>query len=515
MATTWLKPLHAGAGRSIAKALKRSVDYLENPFKTNERELISSYECDARTADFEFLLSKQRYASLTGREQGQRDVIAYHVRQSFKPEEITPEEANRIGYELAERFTKGKYAFIVCTHIDKPHVHNHIIWNSTALDCKRKFRNFIGSAFALRRCSDIICAENGLSVVKNPKPSPGRDYARHMFGEGRRPSFQERLRQTIDAALEKKPATFEEFVSLMRTAGCTVLDGGKHLKFLAPHGEGLPDQEKPTRCNTLRGDYTEDAIRERIAGRRVSSSAGSAPEAQRPGLLIDIEAKMREGKGLGYDLVTPRNAIPWGEEERRSEREAVLAPLRDLAKSATTRAKLHNLKQMAQTLIYLQENGLDDYAVLKQKTSAAVTRFNELSDRIKKLDSELNANASLQKNLVNYAKTRAVYVEYRKAGYSKKFRELHEADILLHQSAKKAFDELGLKKLPTVASLRKDYAPALEEKKKAYREYRKVKAEMRELLTALNNVDRLLGSDGHRSEHETGRANRDGDTRQK
>ena len=471
MATTRIMPLHTGKGRSVSKALKDSVDYLENPFKTDNGEWISSYECDARTADNEFLLAKQKYFALTGRSQGKRDVIAYHVRQSFKPGEITPEEANRIGYELAMRFTKGKHAFLVCTHTDKAHIHSHIIWNSTALDCKRKYRNFIGSYRALRRCSDLICAENGLSVVKKPGLSPGRDYARHMFSDGRPPSFQNRLRRVIDVSLDQNPATFEDFLALMRAAGCTVMSGGAHLKFLAPHEDGLKDQEKPTRCDTLRGDYTEAAIRERIAGLRVPSSAGRAPEAQRPSLLIDIETKMREGKGPGYER--------W--------------------------AKLHNLKLMAQTLIYLQEHGLDDYAVLKEKSAAASSRFNELSGRIKELEIGMAANAELQKHIINYSKTRQTYVDYRKAGYSKKFKELHSADILLHQTAKKHFDELGLAKLPTVKSLRDDYAPMLEEKKQAYSEYKQIKSEMRELLSAKTNVDRLLNITDTRPERETER----------
>jgi len=474
MATTRLMALHTGTGRSVAKALTDSVDYMENPLKTDNGEWISSYECDARTADAEFLLSKQKYTALTGRDQGSRDVIAYHVRQSFKPGEITPEEANRIGYDLALRFTKGKYAFLVCTHTDKAHIHSHIIWNSTALDCTRKFRNFFFSAIALRRLSDLICVENGLSIIEKPGLSQGKDYARHMFSDGRPPSFQERLRRSIDAALEQKPATFEDFLKLMRAAGCTVVDNGKHLKFLAAHEDGLPDQEKYTRCDTLRGDYTVEAIHERIAGLRGSSSAGRAPEVSmptRPSLLIDIETKMREGKGAGYER--------W--------------------------AKLQNLKQMAQTLIYLQENGLDDYAVLKNKTAAATTRFNELSSRIKELETGLSANAELQKNIVTYSKTRQTYVEYRNAGYSKKFKELHETDILLHQAAKKAFDNLGLKKLPTVASLRTEYSMMLEEKQRNYREYRQVRDEMRELLTVKNNVDRLFNITDSRPAHETER----------
>ena len=165
MATTRIMPLHTGKGRSVAKALKDVTDYMENPNKTEDGELISSFECAPESADAEFLLAKGRYASLTGRDQGKRDVIAYHARQSFKPGEVTPEEANAIGYELAMRFTKGRHAFIVCTHTDRAHIHNHLVWNSTSLDCTKKFRNFLGSAFALRRVSDHLCVEHGLSIV--------------------------------------------------------------------------------------------------------------------------------------------------------------------------------------------------------------------------------------------------------------------------------------------------------------------------------------------------------------
>jgi len=360
------------------------------------------------------------------------------------------------------------------------HSHSHIIWNSTALDCTRKFRNFFFSAIALRRLSDRICLENGLSIIEKPGLSPGRDYGRYM---NRPPSFQDRLRTSIDTALEQKPATFDAFLDLLRGAGVTVMDGGKHLKFLAAPAEGLPTQTKPTRCKSLKGDYTEDAIRERIAGTRVLSSGGKAFDfdrgdstnttdtSYRPSLLIDIQLKLQQGKGPGYER--------W--------------------------AKLHNLKSMAATLIYLQEKGLDDYEVLKERASAASARFNELSDRIKTLDAGLAANAELQKQIVIYTKTRKTYVEYRKAGYSKKFKALHEADILLHQTAKKYFDEHGYgaeKKLPTVASLRAEYATMLDEKKKAYRDYRQAKTEMRELLTARSHVDQLfnIGS-GQTPEH--------------
>ena len=177
MATTRIIPiipLHAGKGRTVGKAISDIIDYVKNPDKTDHGRLITSYQCDSRVADAQFLLDKQTYAARTGRVRGADNVIAYHLRQSFVPGEITPEEANRLGVELARRFTKGKHAFIVCTHIDKAHVHNHIIWNSTTLECDRKFRNFWGSTRAVHRLSDTICIENGYSIVEAPKRAAAR-----------------------------------------------------------------------------------------------------------------------------------------------------------------------------------------------------------------------------------------------------------------------------------------------------------------------------------------------------
>ena len=463
MATTRIFPLHTGKGRSVARALHDVTDYMENPLKTDGGELISSFECAPETADAEFLLSKARYLSLTGRDQGRHDVIAYHTRQSFKPGEITPEEANAIGYELAMRFTKGRHAFIVCTHTDRAHVHNHVVWNSTTLDCKNKWRDFFRSGRALRRLSDTLCVEHGLSVIENPAPGRGKHYGAWLGG-AKAPSYQNRLRNAIDAALEQRPATFEEFLSLMRDAGYTVNANRKHISFL------LPGQKQATRMDTLRGVHTEEAVRARIAGERVGPSSRVrerlAPVAPRkPGLLIDIESKLRQGKGEGY--------VRW--------------------------AKVFNLKQAAQTLIYLQEHGLDSYDALQEKAAAATARYNGLSGKIKELEAGLKANAELQKHIVNYSKTRDIYVAYRKAGYSKAFRAEHETDILLHQAAKKAFDELGYgksKRIPSIASLRAEYAATLDEKKRAYIEYRDAKTEMRELLLARENVDRLLNVSG-------------------
>ncbi len=161
--------MHVGKGRTVGTAIRDIIGYVENPQKTDNGKLISSYQCDSRIADAEFLFSKRQYAVKTGRQRGSDDVIAYQIRQSFVPGEITPEEANRLGRELAMRFTKGKYAFVVCTHIDRHHIHNHVLINSTSLDCLRKFRNFLGSGMAVRLLSDTICFENVYSIVEHPK----------------------------------------------------------------------------------------------------------------------------------------------------------------------------------------------------------------------------------------------------------------------------------------------------------------------------------------------------------
>ena len=168
MAATRLIAHHVNKGKTVAQCLADRTDYSQNAAKTNDGEFISSYECDPKTADEEFLLSKRQYQHITGRQQ-KNNIIAYQIRQSFKPGEITPEEANQVGYETAMRWTKGKHAFIVATHIDKSHIHNHIIYNSTSLDATRKFKNFFLSGLAVQRLSDMVCLEHGLSII-TPKP---------------------------------------------------------------------------------------------------------------------------------------------------------------------------------------------------------------------------------------------------------------------------------------------------------------------------------------------------------
>lgn len=205
LATTTLLQRHANEGESIAGAIRDCLDYGKNPEKTEAGKYISFYECDPATVAAEFLLAKASYKATTGREQKKgSDVLCYQMRQSFYPREITPEEANRVSYELAMRWTKCSHAFIVTTHTDKQHIHSHIYYNSTTLDCTRKFRNFWGSSFALRRLSDRLCLENGLSIVENPKPrSKGkfRNYGEWQTGQKKPLTYQDILRVAIDTAL--------------------------------------------------------------------------------------------------------------------------------------------------------------------------------------------------------------------------------------------------------------------------------------------------------------------------
>ena len=467
MATTRIMSLHIGKGRTVGKAISDIIDYVENPDKTDGGRLISSYQCDSRIADAEFLFSKRQYLAKTGRKRGADDVIAYTIRQSFVPGEITPEEANRLGYELARRFTKGKHAFIVCTHVDKAHIHNHIIWNSTTLDHDRKFRDFLGSARAVRRLNDTICIENGYSIVENPKRR-GKTYNKWLGSKP--PCHRDRLRMAIDDALAKKPADLDALLKLLQEAGVEVSPRGKSIRLRAPGQKNFVRLDG----NSLGAEYDISALLCVLSGERTHTpSTKNVHRADPPkvNLLVDIQAKLQAGKGAGY--------ARW--------------------------ASVFNLKQMAQTMNYLTEHGLLDYADLAAKADEATGRYHELSARIKAAEQRMAEIAVLKTHIINYSKTRDTYVAYRKAGYSKKFKAEHESEILLHQTAKKAFDELGLKKLPTVKSLQAEYAALLAEKKSAYTDYRRARDEMKELLTVRANVDRLMGYGGAEPDKETER----------
>ena len=473
MATTRIIPLHINKGKTIAQTLRERTGYADNPDKTNDGEWVTAYGCDPLIAADEFMFSKNQYAAITGRSQGANDVLAYHVRISFKPGETDAATANEIGYDLALKLTKGQHAFVCSTHTDKSHLHSHVVINSTSLDCTKKFRNFKGSSFAIRRIADHLCLENGLSIVKNPKPSRG-SYATWQ-GDTKPLSNRERLEQMIDAALENAKA-YNEFIGAMIAAGCEAKQG-KHLAFK------IPGAQRFARCKSLGDNYTDEAIRERLAGlRKVEPrQPAAAPEAvfvpfvitgqTKFGLLIDIQQKIQEGKGAGYEH--------W--------------------------ARIHNIKQMARTLIYLQEQGIDSYDDLVAKSDTASSDFNGRLNRIREIEARQKAISELQKQMGTYGKTCEIYAQYKKSKRNQDFYEAHRADITLHEAAKSHFDNLGYgkdKKLPPMQSLKQEWATLQSEKKNLYRDYQERKQHRNELLMARSNAERILGINRRQKSHE-------------
>mgnify|MGYP000954476313 CR=1 FL=1 len=414
-------------------------------------ELVSSYQCSPLTVDEEFMLTKRLYEQTTGRRQ-KSDVIAYQVRQSFRPGEVTPEEANRIGYEFAERFLKGKHAFIVATHTDRAHIHNHIIYNSTALDGTRKFRDFFFSALAVQRLSDLICLEHQLSVIQK---KPYRERQKRILYPPKE-SNRDKLCAVIDnILLHDKPKDFAAFLDSLEQQGYEV-KRGKHPSV---KGKG---QRRFIRFRTLGAGYTEEEIRAVLDGKAEHQPHPKQPLPEKKfGLLMDIPAKMAEGKTSGYKK--------W--------------------------ATKFNLKEMSKTLLYLQEKKIDSADELRERAAAATERYHTLGDSIKAAEKRMGEIAVLRAHIVNYAKTRDAYAAYRKAGYSKKFLEAHREEIELHKAAKAAFDEADLKKLPKVKDLNVEYSELLSQKKAAYPEYRKAKEEMQELVRAQKNVERFFAEE--------------------
>ena len=373
MAATRLMPLHVTKGKDLAKCLQERMDYTENELKTEQKKYVTTYGCDIETANEEFMLAHKLYHDRV-RSVRKDEVIAYQIRQSFKPGEITPEKANEIGYELAMRFTKGKHAFTVCTHTDKAHIHNHIIFNSIALDGKRKFRDFRHSGMTVGRISDILCSENGLSII-NPAPR----------------------------------------------------------------------SERKNRGKYYRGN-----------------------NSKRLEFIKDVENKVLEGKGKGY--------INW--------------------------AKKFNAKQVAKTLLFLQEHEIESYEQLKEITDERCGRMQELQDSMKKKELRLQKIKKLQKAIVDYAKTREVFVAYKKSGYSKKFWEEHEAVLLIYKAAEDVYKSLPKGTKLDMKKLRKEYGEICAERKKEFLEYAEIKKNMNQYLIARKNLEMLYQQEEEKNEKE-------------
>ncbi|MCM1345446.1 MAG: relaxase/mobilization nuclease domain-containing protein [Lachnospiraceae bacterium] len=462
MATTRIISLHGRKGQSTVQTLLGRIDYAENPEKTDNGRLVSSYECLPETAADEFAVSKYLYTASTGKEQApEKDVLAYMIRQSFKPGEVTPEDANRIGYDLAMEFTKGKHQFIVATHTDKAHIHNHVIINSTTLDCDRKFSEPHQSGRVVAKISDRLCRENGLSVVENPKQK-GLSY-KEWDARRKGISWKGALQEAIDRVLPDS-SNFDDFLARMRAEGYEI-KVGKYLSFRAM------GQERFTRSKTLGADYTLEALKERIdaKGRQTTVKENIPfPAGKKVNRLVDIEAKRQEGKGKGYEHIA--NFVRW--------------------------AKLFNLKEAANTLNFLTEHGIADYDDLVLKAEKAGQDFDTASMRIKEVEKRLAELSALRSHIINYSKTRDIYVAYRSAKNKKAYLAAHKDEIALHESARQAFDQLGGKKIPKAAEIQAGFSSLLAEKKELYQVYRKARKDMVDLGTAKQNIERILNIRG-------------------
>ena len=343
-------------------------------------------------------------------------------------------------------------AFIVATHTDREHIHNHIIYNSTALDSTRKFRDFLLSGLAVQRLSDLICLEHQLSVIEI---KPYRERQKRTLYPPRE-SNRDKLCTVIDnILLNEKPADFEAFLQKLEQQGYEI-KRGKHTSVKGTR------QKRFIRFRTLGAGYSEDEIKAVIAGEAEHCPhQKQSPKEQPFHLLVDIQAKLSEGKNEGY--------ARW--------------------------AKRYNFKEMSKTLIFLQENKIGSIEEMQERVNAATARYHELGDSIKAAEQRMAEIAVLRAHIINYAKTRPVYDAYRKAGYGKRFLEEHREQITLHRAAKVAFDDAGLKKLPKVKELNTEYSTLLSQKKAAYPAYRKARDEMQELMKAQKNVEMFFAEE--------------------
>ena len=436
MAVTKIKP--------VKSTLSKALDYIENPDKTDEKMLISSFGCSYETADIEF-----GYTLSQARDKGNN--LAFHLIQSFAPGEVDYQKAHEIGRQLADAVTKGQHEYVLTTHIDKGHVHNHIIFCAVNFVDHHKYNSNKRSYYGIRNMSDKLCRENGLSVVVPGKGSKGKSYAEYQ-AEKTGTSWKGKLKTALDALIPQV-SSFEELLTRLQAAGYEIKPG-KYVSCRAP------GQERFTRLKTLGADYTEEAIRERIAGRR--TKAAKAPREQRGvSLLIDIENSIKAAQSKGYEQ--------W--------------------------AKIHNLKQAAKTMNFLTENKIEQYADLVSRIEEMAAESGQAADALKNAEKRLADMAVLIKNVSTYQKTKPVYDAYRKARNREKYRAGQEQAIILHEAAARSLKAAGIAKLPNLAALQSEYEALQAQKEALYADYGKLKKKVREYDIIKQNIDNILQAD--------------------
>ena len=436
MAVTKIKP--------VKSTLSKALDYIENPDKTDGKMLISSFGCSYETADIEF-----GYTLSQALDKGSN--LAFHLIQSFAPGEVDYEKAHEIGKQLADAVTKGQHEYVVTTHIDKGHIHNHVIFCAVNFVDHHKYNSNKRSYYGIRNMSDKLCRENGLSVVVPGKGSKGKSYAEYQ-AEKTGTSWKGKLKIAVDALIPQV-SSFEELLQRLQAAGYEIKPG-KYVSCRAP------GQERFTRLKTLGADYTEEAIRERIAGRR--AKAAKAPREQRGvSLLIDIENSIKAAQSKGYEQ--------W--------------------------AKIHNLKQAAKTMNFLTEHKIEQYADLVSRIEEMSAESGQAADALKNAEKRLADMAVLIKNVSTYQKTKPVYDAYRKARNREKYRAGQEQAIILHEAAARSLKAAGIAKLPNLAALQSEYEALQAQKEALYADYGKLKKKVREYDIIKQNIDSILQAD--------------------
>lgn len=423
----------------IKSTLRKALDYITKPEKTDGGRLVSSYGCTPETADIEF-----EYTISQGMKKG--DNLAHHMIQSFAPNEVTPEESHRIGQEWAEKVLKGKYEYVIATHTDSRCINNHIMFCATNFADHHKYVSNERTLAQIRRLSDDLCREHGLSVIlaerRNPKSKSGKEY--HAAREGR--GWKAKLYKMIDDTIPQVK-TFEEFLQEMKAAGYEISCTAKVLKFRAP------GQDKFTRGHD---DYTEERIRERITGGVSRKPIHDDQDIKR---VIDMQSNLKVQESEGYKR--------W--------------------------AKIFNLKETAKAVNYLTDHNIVDREQLAAKVGEATAKFDQIAADLKAVEQRASDILLTMKHLENYHRMKPIYDKYRAAKDKDRFYAEHESSLILFRAAKKGLDDLGVKgRAPVPADLRREYEKLQNKKGSLYRSYKAQKKRVLEIETIRANVDSLL-----------------------
>ena len=422
--------------------MSKALDYIQNPAKTDEKMLVSSFGCSFETADIEFGFTLSQALD-------KGNNLAHHLIQSFAPGEADYQTAHEIGRQLADVVTKGQHEYVLTTHIDKGHIHNHIIFCAVNFVDHHKYNSNKRTYYGIRNMSDKLCRENGLSVVVPGKGSKGKSYAEYQ-AEKIGASWKGKLKIAVDALIPQV-SSFEELLQRLQAAGYEI-KRGKYISCRAP------GQERFTRLKTLGADYTEEALTERINGKR--TRAAKAPKQQRGvNLLIDIENSIKAQESKGYEQ--------W--------------------------AKIQNLKQAAKTLNFLTENKIEQYADLTARIAEIAAENERAADALKTVEKRLADMAVLIKNVTTYQKTKPVYEAYRAEKDKPRFRRENESSLILFEAAAKAVKPALIGgKLPNAAALQAEYAALVEQKEALYADYGKLKRKVKEYGIIKQNINSIL-----------------------